>query len=122
MIHRKELDYLMGMSEMESAIEVMLQKSESSGVPFQEIYMLTSEMWQEAVGFCQLLGRGWMSPSYPNGQFVVSKCLVERMRQRECWKGMPDPPTFEERMAKYCPIMLEPLPPVLAERVQRRDP
>ena len=99
MPNRKELDGLMGMYEMEMAIEVMLQKSEKTGTPFGALLMYPGEFPGDGslVGFCQLLARGYMTTGYPNGEFKVDKSLTEHMRKsRDCWKDLTDPPTWDE--------------------------
>lgn len=101
MSNRKELDGLLGMYEMEQAIEVMLQKSEASGRPFGALEMCPEDFLKAGdslVGFCHLLVRGLMAASYPNGYFKVGKSLIDLMRDRrpDVWKDLADPPTWEE--------------------------
>jgi hypothetical protein len=101
----------MGMVEMEQAIEVMLQKAEKTADPFASFVwqdMHPSEFMQESaslVGLCQLLANDWMTTFYPNSRFFVSQKLVERMREREVWKGMPDAPTTGERVERMTSFM-----------------
>ena len=89
--HRKELNGLFGMCEMECAVELMLQKSETTGVPFNELQMRLDEFSRDTlVGFCQLLVRGYMVPLHPNMYFGVGEEIIKRLRRRDCWKMLPD--------------------------------
>ncbi len=96
-MNRKELDWLMGMYEMEEALDVMLDKSEATGVPFEKLKVYHQDFKNKGLtGFCILLVNQWMRTGYPNGTFGPRKKLIERMRERSCWEKMPDPPTEEE--------------------------
>ena len=102
--HRKELDGLLGMCEMECAVELMLQKSEETSVPFNELWVAPYEFSKDTlVGFCQLLVRGCMVPLYPNMYFGIAQELIDRMRTRECWKTLKDALTPEEYFDKLHP-------------------
>lgn len=105
-MNRKELDWLLGMYEMETTVEVMLKKSELTGVPFQELIVSDCDfIGNGMVGFCQMLCRNLFVPGYPNGEFLVSNRLVDVMRTREVWKDMPYPPTLMEVMEKRMPFL-----------------
>ena len=75
----------MGMTEMELAIEVMLDKAESRGIDIS-----SAVFWHEdfegnesaMVGFCQLLLRGWMKSGNCNSEFKVHDALRERLHVR----------------------------------------
>lgn len=89
--HRKELDGLFGMCEMECCVELMLQKSENTGVPFNQLQMRPDEFSADTlVGFCQLLAHGYIVPLYPNMYFGIGEETIKRMRTRGCWKAMGD--------------------------------
>ena len=95
--HRKELDGLMGMCEMECALELMLQKAERMGIGFNELRMRPNEFSDDTlVGFCHLLSSGLMRPLYPNNNFGVSPKLIDEMRKRECWKNISAALTFQQ--------------------------
>ncbi len=99
-MNRKELDGMFGMWEMEACIESLLQKSERQGTPFHRlIIQATDFQGRELTGFCQLLYRRYFQPIYPNSDFGIHLSLVERMRQREVWRDMPDPPDY---IGEFC--------------------
>jgi hypothetical protein len=103
-MNRKELDRTFGMYKMEMAIEVMLQKSEESLVPFPELAVSYHDFQDGALtGFCHLLCRGMFMPGYPNIWFWVTQKLVEHMRKFPPWKDMADAPTFDWHAAKLFP-------------------
>lgn len=101
-MNRQELDGLMGMWEMECAIEAMLQMSVAKNVPFSELSVQPQNFGNATTlaGFCQLLAQGWMDLYPYNSYFYVSQKLVERMRQRKCWQSLPDALTLNQRMER----------------------
>jgi len=109
-MHRKELDGLLGNYEMECAVEVMLKKSETLGMPFERLWlrpvdflhgdMATSSEQMDLTGFCLLLAAECIRPGYPNGYFWPDNKLIKIMRRRPIWSEMPDPPGFEEMWDK----------------------
>lgn len=112
-MNRRELDGLCGMFEMEEAVELMLQRSEATGVPFGWLTLHpedfikqepNSSWYSSLVGFCQLLARGWVVPGYPNSEFKVDKSLTSLMRGHNAvWRDLPDPPTLDEWFNKRFP-------------------
>lgn len=102
-MNRKELDGLLGMYEMEKAVEVMLWLSEDKGKPFHELVVRPGDFFRlqsdgsvpdlsALIGFCHLLTEGFMVSAYPNSCFRPSAALTARMRgHHECWKGLQDP-------------------------------
>ena len=102
MPNRKELDGLLGMYEMEVALEIMLQRSEQKGISFEKLTVGPDDfiLLQSLIGFCHLLVRRLVVPAiYPNSEFMIGQSLVDRMRIREVWKDLPNPPTMEERVS-----------------------
>lgn len=96
--HRRELDGMLGMCEMECAVEVMLQKSERKGTPFEYLilYIPHDFTGDALVGFCQLAARGMVAPGYPNCYFRPTQALIDRLRkQNPKWAGIGDEPPFE---------------------------
>lgn len=76
------LDGLMGMSEMEWALEILLKRAQEHKIPFASVTVSTDDVRLETTGFCQLLARGWLEISYPNSIFIPSKELIERVASR----------------------------------------
>ena len=113
---------LLGMSEMEWAVEKMLEMAEAKGVPFPLLRVhpeefIVPDRLSVLVGFCQLVAHGWLVPSYPNSTFVCSQGLIERMRTRKVWADLPDvldnPLGFMEAESRKFPA--------LGKRLNQRD-
>ena len=119
MINRKGLSSLLGMSEMESALEYMLQKAERAKICFTQVRIYKEDFKDpdfNIVGFCQLCMNGWiMTGMCTNGSFEPSPELIERMRLREEWKGLPEIPSRKERWFGAAI-----LPPTLQGRLSMR--
>lgn len=80
------LQGLLGMREMEDAIGAMVEKAERLSVPFQDLSMSDRELI--GPGFLCLISYGWLVPAYPNGTFVPSDGLVDRMKTQAPWGSM----------------------------------
>ena len=97
----------LGMTEMEIAAEFMWDKAKRLGVGFHQLRMRPTEFIEATdnsgqmtlVGFCQLLARGFMIPSYPNSEFAPDKEFVRRINAR-MGTNYPDPETELERAQK----------------------
>ena len=95
--HREELNGMLGMCEMECAVEVMLQKAEQKGIPFEYLilYIPADFTGDALVGFCQLAARGMVTWGYPNCYFRPAQALIDRLRkQNPKWAGIGDEPSF----------------------------
>lgn len=101
-VRGKEYQGLLGMYEMEVALHLIVERAKSTNTPFGWIGVRPSDFKEDMwlIGFCQLLARGMFEPGYPNSVFHPTKELVERMRTRECWKYLADPPSTTERIDK----------------------
>lgn len=100
-----EFKSLMGMYEMEFTLEEIYKRCVLRNCPFQDAYLNCSDFVDKdsrhlLIGFCCLLGFGWLEPDYPNGYFKMSQGLVERLRTRELWKDLPYAKGYVDRMAK----------------------
>ena len=111
---------LLGMSEMEWAVERCLKLAKERGIPVSSTGFRPEEFVDGhglLTGFCQLVAHGWLEPSYPNSTFIFTKGLVDRMRTRACWSDLPYPEGNRlaemERMARSSPT--------LAGRLDLRD-
>ena len=100
-INRPELDWLLGMYEMEVALEFMLQKAEHANIPFSRMefhvrdFIDMQDEWnqQRLVGFCNLCQRGLMESVYPHSYFRPTEGFIQLLRQRrKCFSDLPDPP------------------------------
>ena len=101
-MHRKELDGLLGNCEMECAVEIMLQKSEVTKIPFERLWMKRADFQgSDLIGFRLLIDANCFRPGYPNGYFWPNERLIGIMRERLSWAQMPNPPSSEERYFKY---------------------
>ena len=86
-MNRKQLSGMLGMYEMEEAVEHMLQICEKEGKPFHEMlwsagqFCIPTQLSSLLVGFCQLLCWKWLLPGYPNSQFYPSNGLIDRMKE-----------------------------------------
>lgn len=99
-IQHEEVHGLFGMYEMELAADVIISVSERTGVPIGRVvvtpwYFLPADGKYEdgndhvIVGFCHLLGGGFMRAVYPNGHFAVDQSFIDRLRKRKIWKRLP---------------------------------
>jgi hypothetical protein len=94
---------LMGMCEMENAVEYMVNKARDSKIPFSEIIVHPGDDGIDdsvAIGFWHLLMHGWMESRYPNCSFSPNQDLQKRVVER-CPDVGPVGPTFSERMDKF---------------------
>ena len=107
----KELDGVLGSTELESAAEVMLLKSARTGVPFERLEVYPREFDEKQtsshfplIGFCMMIDLGLVQNAiYPHSVFIPTKKLVGilRRRGRGVWDNMKDPPTLEEHSREY---------------------
>ncbi len=94
-------DRLLGMSEMEWAVELMEKKAISLKIPISNVRITPREFADESnsgvlVGFCQLLARGLMEPDYPNSEFIPSKSLIAILNK--AWGTNYPPPRHRGEM------------------------
>lgn len=84
----RRLAGVLGMLEMEEAVEFALNRWEKRGLPLSRF---AEALWSPydyekgfaLVGFCQLIAHGWIKPGYPNCKFFATKGLIERLKQHK---------------------------------------
>lgn len=93
---------LMGMYEMEVAVEIMEKKAEKHSTTIDKMSYHPNDFVQpqdadSLVGFTQLVANGWIVPDYPNSAFIPSKELIARLNER--WgTNYSEPTTFLSRL------------------------
>ena len=80
---------LMGMSEMESAVKIMVDIARERDISFEQVvvgvnnFISHSDSRQYAmIGFCHLCIKGWIESRYPNCSFFPTEELVQRVVER----------------------------------------
>lgn len=101
---------LLGMTEMELAVEFILDLAEEKKLPLNEVVVYplaftfqNSKRDGLLTGVIHLAYRELIEPNYPNGVWKVTQKLIEIMRKRECWKDLPDALSFQEFFDKAHP-------------------
>lgn len=96
-------DGLLGMSEMEAALERIVKIADNMKVPFHEV-IVTPYQFKDAelIGFCHLCTRNLVDSFYPNGCFHPTQELINLMRERRphIWGNLKNALTIEERIDK----------------------
>lgn len=95
---RKSLGGLLGMTEQEIAVEVMLEKAEEKGIPMTMVTVWPGDFVKRPgalVGFCHLCCRDLVRPAYPNSEFHPTLFLIGVMRKHHPeFADLPDPPDW----------------------------
>lgn len=81
---------LMGMSEMESAVKIMVEIAIGRKIPFHQVTVMVTDFIDFSktssqyamVGFCHLCEKGWVESKYPNQSFAPNKALIQRVVDR----------------------------------------
>jgi hypothetical protein len=90
MSRKYDTEGLLGMHEMEMALEALLDRAKVLRCSLAQLVIYPNEYQSQLSGLCHMMCNGWIRSAYPNGTFKITQDLVNRMRERSCWKDIPD--------------------------------